>query len=92
METAEPQVAFAIGRSFGTAVERNRGRRRLRAAFVDALRDDDGCRDLSGAFLLTGTRGLLTTGYQDLVADVEACIDRVCGDQTQSATAPTVQP
>ena len=27
-----PQVAYAIGRRFGTAVERNRARRRLRAA------------------------------------------------------------
>jgi len=31
-----PQVAFAIGRAHGTAVRRNRVRRRLRAALTDA--------------------------------------------------------
>lgn len=36
LESENPQVAFAIGRSFGNAVERNRGRRRLRAAFIEA--------------------------------------------------------
>ena len=39
--TAEPRVAFAIGRSAGTAVRRNRARRQLRELFAAAARDSD---------------------------------------------------
>ncbi|MGI9595879.1 MAG: ribonuclease P protein component [Acidimicrobiales bacterium] len=80
LQTTQPQVGFAIGRSFGSAVERNRGRRRLRAAFLEAL-GGDGTPDrgeafpgLEGAFLLTGSRGLLTERYDQLVANVRACL------------------
>ncbi len=83
LETTRPQVAFAIGRSFGNAVERNRGRRRLKAAFIQAL-DHRGTPTpaatfdpLGGAFLLTGSRGLLTERFTTLVEDVEACLDKL---------------
>jgi len=90
LETAAPQVAFAIGRSFGTAVERNRGRRRLRAAFLDAWRDApaDGRAQLQGAFLLTGGRRLLTDPYRQLVADVGRCLDEL---STELSTEPSVE-
>ncbi len=87
LETDNPQVAFAIGRSFGNAVERNRGRRRLRAAFVevaDRYAKSTTAVDkslLDGAFLLTGSRGLLTAGYGDLVNDVEKCLEKLKADQ-----------
>ncbi len=87
MQTVEPQVAFAIGRSFGNAVERNRGRRRLRAAFVEAL----GRRSLhpQGAFLLAGDRGLLTDRFPRLVEDVEVCLDKAGAATPGSKRAET---
>jgi ribonuclease P protein component len=36
----EPCVAFSISRAVGTAVVRNRARRRLRAAFATLVRDE----------------------------------------------------
>ncbi|MDH3294775.1 MAG: ribonuclease P protein component [Acidimicrobiia bacterium] len=72
-----PQVAFALGRKFGTAVERNRARRRLRDAFATswARHQDDvePALQLHGAFLLSGHRGLLSAPFDQLVADVTGC-------------------
>ena len=75
----QPQVAFAIGRGFGNAVERNRGRRRLRAAFVEVWKDagQANADQYEGAFLLGGNRGLLTKRYPELVADVGACLNKL---------------
>ena len=73
-----PQLAFAIGRKFGNAVTRNRGRRRLRAAFVEAWQDRlDGRRPLpGGAYLLSGSTAVLSAPYPELVADIDACLER----------------
>ena len=62
-------LAFAFSRRFGTAVDRNRAKRRLRAAFVDA--GGDRC---SGAILMTGRRELLDRPYEALVDDVRQCV------------------
>lgn len=62
-------LAFAFSRRFGTAVDRNRAKRRLRAAFVDA--GGDRCR---GAILMTGRRELLDRPYSALVDDVRRCV------------------
>lgn len=77
--SGSPQVAFALGRSFGKAVDRNRGRRRLRAAFVEVWQDQDPSRSeaMAGAFVLSGSRGLLTAPFAQLLADVEACFGRL---------------
>lgn len=60
-------------------MQRNRGRRRLRAAFVEAWQalSPERADRLAGAYLLTGTRSLLTAPFQDLVGDVAACLERV---------------
>jgi ribonuclease P protein component len=91
----ELQLAFALGRSFGNAVERNRGRRRLRAAFIDAVarvESDDSIpmeewTDRHGAYLLAGTRGLLTDEYATLVDSVEACLAKLT-KQTLMSSEP----
>lgn len=79
-----PQVAYALGRRFGTAVERNRARRRLRDAFTRAWADHVANTKttaptlrLDGAFLLSGHRGLLTAPFGQLVGDVTACLARL---------------
>ena len=77
LDVPGPQVAFAIGKPFGSAVERNRGRRRLKEAFLAAWRSGSGQRAerLRGVFLLSGTRDLLHAPFRDLVDDVDACLD-----------------
>jgi len=76
-----PQVAYALGRRFGTAVERNRARRRLRDAFTHSWATYTNTTDptlrLDGAFLLSGHRNLLTAPFSQLVKDVSACLARL---------------
>ena len=76
-----PQVAYALGRKFGTAVERNRARRRLRDAFTQSWDDHINTTPptlrLDGAFLLSGHRGLLTAPFGQLLHDVSACLARL---------------
>lgn len=85
-----PQVAYALGRRFGTAVERNRARRRLRDAFtrswvdhldhldqLDHTKTTSPTLRLDGAFLLSGHRGLLTAPFAQLVNDLSACLTRL---------------
>lgn len=78
-DAPSPQLAFAISRAFGNAVARNRGRRRLRAAFVEAWRDlgADRSERLAGAFLVGASPGALTAPYRRLVGDIESCFDQL---------------
>jgi hypothetical protein len=80
LETAEPQVAFAFGRRFGVAVERNRARRRLKAAFETAWHQDDPL----GAYQLAGSRALLHDGFDRLVAAVRSCVDELASRHPES--------
>ena len=81
-------MAFAIGKHFGNAVERNRGRRRLKEAFATAWRagSTERAERLRGAFLLSGSRGLLDDPFDRLVTDVAACLDQL------AAARETVSP
>ena len=92
--TSQPQVALALGRRFGNAVERNRGRRRLRAAFrVAWTARTDGESELAppapvltGAFLLSGSRRLLTDPFESIVSSITTCLDNL---QARLSPAPT---
>ena len=57
-----PRVAYAVGRGFGTAVERNRARRRLRATI--AL--DEALLLPGGAYLLGAERAVMTIPFPTL--------------------------
>lgn len=78
----DAEIGFVIGRQFGTAVDRNRARRRLRAA----LREIDAQRSLAhGAYLFRPNRRVLTAPFDDLTVSVAAAIDAI----TESAgTSP----
>jgi ribonuclease P protein component len=66
------RVAYSIGRRVGTAVDRNRVRRRLRAALRDVSRDGDGLA--SGAYLVLVRPEAGTTPYPELKRSLgEAC-------------------
>jgi ribonuclease P protein component len=64
-----PRVAFAVGRSLGTAPARNRARRRLRAALA-ARRDD-----LPGGWFLVGaTPSIMRSTFQEIEMDIDAIL------------------
>jgi ribonuclease P protein component len=62
-------VAYAVGRSAGNAVRRNRARRRLRAA-VDAL---DG-HLAAGAYLFGAGEDVVSMDFAELGATVEQLV------------------
>jgi ribonuclease P protein component len=65
-------VAFAVGRRTGSAVQRNRVRRRLRAAI-------DGCRvDLApgGAYLFEADQSVVTMPFTELSEAVAMLVRR----------------
>lgn len=70
----EPRFGFTVARQVGKAVERNRIRRRLKAAVKDvqmahARRDFD--------YVLIARRPALTAAYSALVSDLVLALDRV---------------
>ncbi len=65
-------LSFAFSRRFGCAVERNRAKRRLRSAFLDA-----GGAGHQGSILMSGSRGVLDRPYASLVGDVASCLASV---------------
>jgi ribonuclease P protein component len=70
--TAPPRVAFAVGRRAGSAVARNRVRRRLRAAI-------DGCPlhlAPGGAYLFEADQSVLTMPFAELSTAVATLLRR----------------
>lgn len=74
VDTTHPQLAFTIGRRFGSAVERNRARRRLTEAFSVAWPAGPAP---TGAYLITAERAVLTVRFDALVRRLEKCLDEV---------------
>jgi ribonuclease P protein component len=73
-EPQEPRFGFTVTKQVGKAVERNRIRRRLKAAVKDvqvahARRDFD--------YVLIARRPALTSAFQALVGDLVIALDRV---------------
>ena len=69
-----PRVAYAVGRTVGNAVERNRIRRRLRAVVSDVAREL-----APGAFVVTATRGSAQLPYEELKAQVREAMRAAAG-------------
>ena len=68
--TDRPQVAYAIGRPVGTAVVRNRTRRRLRAAVAELAPSP-------GTYLIGATPAAASASYAELRDDLAGALDRV---------------
>jgi ribonuclease P protein component len=69
-ESTAPRVAYAVGRGVGGAVARNRARRRLRAALrehKDALRP-------GAAYLVGGSREVVSMPFRELVGCLGAAV------------------
>jgi ribonuclease P protein component len=65
-----PRVGFAIGRAVGTAVQRNRVRRRLRALLSE--------RSLPGGLLLVGARPpVIELTFDELRSTLDRLLDRL---------------
>ena len=65
-EQGPAQVAYAVGRSLGNAVARNRVRRRLRAA----VRRHEADLRPGGAYLFSAGRSAVTMPFEELAASV----------------------
>ncbi|TML64430.1 MAG: ribonuclease P protein component [Actinobacteria bacterium] len=69
------RVAYSVSRGVGNAVARNRVRRRLRAA----VQRWESALAPGSAYLLVGTREVLTEDFEEIVATVGALV-RDAGD------------
>jgi ribonuclease P protein component len=72
---AEPvRVGFTVSRKVGNAIQRNRARRRLRAAVAEVLPEHGraGCD-----YVLIGRAGTLDRRYADLLADLRTALARI---------------
>ena len=77
----QPQVAYAISRRFGGAVQRNRMRRRLRAAVRDRR-----APLTSGAYLVAVSRSAADASYPQLARQLDAALDRAAAAGTGRRT------
>ncbi len=69
-----PRVAYVVGRRVGSAVERNRVRRRLRAIVRD-IAADPGLAP--GAYLIGASSDAVTSTYAQIDADVRVSVARL---------------
>ncbi len=77
---SEPALAFAIGKRFGNAVDRNRARRRLRAA-IERVHTQEPLA--AGAYQISGSRQVLEVPFDVLVGALErGCRRAVPADRT----------
>jgi len=68
--TGECRLAFAVGRAVGTAVTRNRVRRRLRALVAQRS-----ARFQPGLHLVGASPSAASASFADLGADLDALLD-----------------
>lgn len=76
-QESPPRVAYAVGRSVGGAVERNRLRRRLRAA----VHEERDALCAGWAYLVGAQRGASGLSFTELRSHVQRALRSVGGDQ-----------
>ena len=73
----QASLAFVAGRKVGSAVSRNRAKRRMRAAASHSTWRAD------TAYLLIADRGVLTADFDDLVACIVDASEPVAGEEPE---------
>lgn len=76
------RVGFTASRKVGTAVERNRARRRLRAAVAEVLPE---LGQPGHDYVMIARRATLSRGYGDLLNDLRMALKRLAGEGRYSA-------
>ncbi len=79
-----PRIGFTASRKVGIAVERNRARRRLKAAVESVLprRGEPGFD-----YVVIARSETLTRSFADLIADLETALQRVHESRQKSGAA-----
>jgi ribonuclease P protein component len=77
-------VAYALGRAFGTAVQRNRGRRRLRAVVAEL-----GPELPPGSYLLSADTRVTDMNYPQLTSDVREAMLAAARDTARPLAGAT---
>lgn len=72
-----PRIAFAVPRKVGTAVVRNRLRRQARAHLVRRGSSERGLA--AGAYLIALAPGAAEQDRDEVLADLDRCLDRLTG-------------
>ena len=83
---ASPRVGFTASRKVGSAVQRNRARRRLRAA-ADSLLPN--VARAGTDYVLIARAGTLTRPYRDLIGDLETALKRVTEARNRRRPPPS---
>jgi ribonuclease P protein component len=81
----QPRFGFTVTRQVGKAVERNRIRRRLKAAVRDVMLDHARC---GFDYVLIAREPALTSGYDALVANLVEALERVHRAPAREAVRP----
>lgn len=89
----EPRVGFTVTKKVGNAVERNRIRRRLRAAIDRLKASPDAARAASDHdYVLVGRRDALTLDFAALVADLKGALVQVMKPRASKGSASSAAP
>jgi ribonuclease P protein component len=72
-DAGEARFGLTVSRKVGTATERNRVKRRLRAALADAAKRARPGHD----YVIIGRRDLLNAGFDTILCEIAEAIDRV---------------
>lgn len=75
------RVGFTASRKVGSAVERNRARRRLRAAVAEVLPE---MGEAGHDYVMIARRATLSRSYGDLLEDLRIALKRLAGERRYS--------